>query len=51
MVKQALSSLPEMVPPPHAARMLAASLAAGAHSITRATYKGGQIEPVGRPFA
>jgi hypothetical protein len=51
MVKQTLSGLPEIVPQPPATRMLAASSAAGAHSITRATYKGGQIEPVGRPFA
>jgi hypothetical protein len=31
--------------------MLVAGLAAGAHPITRATHNGGQIEPVGRPFA
>ena len=51
MVKQTLSSLPEIVPPPPAARMLVASSAAGAHTITRATHNGGQIEPVGLPFA
>jgi hypothetical protein len=31
--------------------MLVASSAAGAHTITRATHNGGQIEPVGLPFA
>ena len=31
--------------------MLVASSAAGAHPITRATHNGGQIEPVGWPFA
>lgn len=46
-----LSSLPEIVPPLPAARMLVASSAAGAHTITRATHNGGQIEPVGLPFA
>ncbi len=51
MVKQTLNSLPEIVPPPPAARMLVASSAAGAHTITRATHNGGQIEPVGWPFA
>ncbi|WP_457971594.1 hypothetical protein [Arthrobacter sp. D1-17] len=41
----------KIVPPPPAARMLVASSAAGAYPITRAIPNGGQIEPVGRPFA
>jgi hypothetical protein len=51
MVKQSLSSPPEIVPPPPAARMPVASSAAFAHPITCATHNGGQVEPVGRPFA
>jgi hypothetical protein len=51
MVEQTLSSLPEIVPPPPVARMLVASSAAGAHTITRATHNGGQIETVGLPSA
>jgi hypothetical protein len=31
--------------------MLVASSAAGAHPIACATHNGGQVEPVGRPFA
>jgi hypothetical protein len=46
-----LSSLPEIVLPPPAARMLVASSAVGAHPITRAIHNGGQVQPIGRPFA